>query len=130
MAHAVRLETVEEAYSKRRRGSVCRRTRIGANTGACLSQERVSTRERGIAQEVSGRGVLFGTLALGGLCQIVLCRQREGHSLCTHLAPILGTRGRVVGGKTVAERGTRPRGRARGGGQDRRPTDNNSLQLL
>ena len=31
------------------------------------------TRERGIVQEVSGRGVLFGTLALGGPCQIGLC---------------------------------------------------------
>ena len=39
MAHTVVLGTVEGAYSKRRRDSVCRRTRTGANTGACLSQE-------------------------------------------------------------------------------------------
>ena len=31
------------------------------------------------------------------------------------------------GARPLAERGTRPRGWARGGGQDRRPTDNNSL---
>ena len=41
MAHAVLLGTGEEVNSKRHRDSVCRRTRTGANTAACLSQERV-----------------------------------------------------------------------------------------
>ena len=57
MAHAVLLGTVEVAKMVRR-DAVCRHTKTGAHTSACLSQPRVSAQECGIVQDASGRVVL------------------------------------------------------------------------
>ena len=142
MAHAVLLGTGEGVNSKRHRDSVCRRTRTGANTGACLSQERV------IYTRTWNR-----TGGLWERCTVWYARSRRslpnrpmppayisspadfGSEKDIRCLPI-SRRFSVPadkwwGAKPLAERGTRPRGWARGGGgggQDRRPTDNNSLQ--
>ena len=103
----------------------------------------MSTRERGIVQEVSGRGVLFGTIALGGLSPnrpmppAYMSSSADFGSgkdiRCVPISRRFSVPADEYWGQDRWQSAVRVLAVGRavgGGGQDRCPTDNNSLQKL
>ena len=127
MAHAVLLGTEEGVNSKRHRDSVCRRTRTGANTGACLSQERVFyTRtwnrtgglwERCTARYARSRRSLPNRPMPPAYMSSSADFGNEKDIRCLPISRRFSVPAdEWWGARPLAERGTRPRGWARGGG--------------